>query len=108
MLRGVSMISIHLIGHDFAYEVRDLTKVFFLNEEFIFIDDVDEFDEGILIISRLNNRGEKLESIIEIYEDNQLVYFDTLDINTIDIGRDDIYKRIKVGITTNLYNGLNI
>lgn len=102
------MISIHLIGHDFAYEVRELTKVFFFNEEIKFIDDVDEFHEGILIISRLNNRGEKLESIIEIYEDNQLVYFDTLDINTIDIGRDDVYKKIKVGITANLYNGLNI
>lgn len=102
------MIYIHLSGHNFEYEVRELTRVFFFNEEIKFIDNIDEYKEGILINSRLNDDGEKLESVVEIYEDNQLVYFDTLDIDTIDIGRDDVYKKIKVGITANLYNGLNI
>lgn len=102
------MIYIHLSGHNFEYEVRELTRVFFFNEEIKFIDNIDEYKEGILINSRLNDDGKKLESVVEIYEDNQLVYFDTLDIDTIDIGRDDVYKKIKVGITTNLYNGLNI
>lgn len=102
------MIYIHLSGHNFEYEVRELTRVFFFNEEIKFIDNIDEYKEGILINSRLNDDGKKLESVVEIYEDNQLVYFDTLDIDTIDIGRDDVYKKIKVGITANLYNGLNI
>jgi len=108
VLRGVSMIYIHLIGHNFEYEVRELTKEFFFNEEIEFVDSIDEYHEGILIISRLSNNGKKLMSKVEIYEDKQLVYYDDINIDTIDIGRDDIYKKIKVGITTNLYNGLNI
>ena len=102
------MIYIHLIGHNFEYDVRELTKVFFFNEDIKFIDDIDEYEKGILIISKLNNIKEKLMSITEIYEDKQIIYSNSLSIDTIDIGRDDVYKKIKVGITANLYDGLNI
>jgi len=106
-LRGVNMIFVHLIGHNFEYEVREMIRVFFFNEEIKFIDDLKEYDEGILIVSKFNNTFDKLASITQIYDDNQLVYDDHLDIDTIDIGRDDIHKKIRVGIITNLYNGLN-
>ena len=101
------MIFVHLIGHNFEYEVREMIRVFFFNEEVKFIDDLSEYKEDILIISKFNNRLGELVSITEIYDHSELVYEDHLDIDKIDIGRDDLHKKIRVGIITNLYNGLN-
>lgn len=101
------MISIYLIGHNFEYEIRELTRAFFFNEDIKFIDDIYESNGDMLIISKLNNSVKGLISITEIYKDNQLVYNERLDVDKIDIGKEDTYKKVKVGIISNLYNGLN-
>ena len=40
--------------------------------EIKFIDDIEEYDEGILIVSKLNNTYDKLTSITQIYDDESV------------------------------------
>lgn len=102
------MIYVHLVGHDFEYEVRELIKVFYFNKEIVFIDDLNEYNDDILIINRLYNRINELKSITEIYVGSILIYENALDIDKIVIGETDIGKKIKIGIKQNLYDALNI
>lgn len=102
------MIYIHLVGHNYEYEIREITRVFFPNEDIFFLDDITEYNEGILIISRFYNVSSDLRATIEIFDDNSLIYEDSLDIDKIYIGLTDINKKIKVGIVQSLYDGLNM
>ena len=57
------MIYVYLVGHDFKYEVYELIKVFYFGEEIIFIDDISDYKEGILIINELDGINDRIESI---------------------------------------------
>ena len=101
------MIYIHLIGHNYEYGIRELTRVFFPKEEIIILDDLNKYDDGILIISKFHNSKTNLHSITNIYKDHILIYEDLLNIEDFDIGISDLEKRIRHGIIQGVYDGLN-
>lgn len=102
------MIYVNLIGHDIKYEVYQLIKVFYFHEEIIFIEDLDDYKEGILIINRLDDFNGEIKSSTRIYEENNLIYEGSIDnIEKIKVEKSHIKKKIRIGIKQNIYEGLN-
>ena len=89
------MIYIYLEGHDFEYEVRELVKVFFFNENIIFIHDEEDYKgKSILVKNILSNTLDQITSTTMVYIDSKLVSSSTInDIQDIEIERDTLKKR---------------
>lgn len=102
------MIYVKLIGHDFKYEIRELIKAFFFGEEIIFISNNKEYNgDGLLIENSLNIKGNKIDSITKIYKNHKLVFqYNEEDLQNIEIGQEDLKKKIRIGIKKSLYKGL--
>ena len=102
------MIYVNLANQDFKYEIYELIKVFFFGEEIIFIDDREEYHGiGLLIENRLIKEGNKVDSLLKIYDDNKLIYESKeKDLQSIDIGEDNPKRKIRIGVKKGLYEGL--
>ena len=103
------MIYIYLEGHDFEYEVRELVKVFFFNENIIFIHDEEDYKgKGILVKNILSNTLDQIISTTMVYIDSKLVSSSTInDIQDIEIERDILKKKIRIGIKQSIYDALS-
>lgn len=103
------MIYIYLEGHDFEYEVRELVKVFFFNENIIFIHDEEDYKgKGILVKNILSNTLDQITSTTMVYIDSKLVSSSTInDIQDIEIERDILKKKIRIGIKQSIYDALS-
>lgn len=101
------MIYLYLKGHHFEYDVHELIKVFFFGREIVFIDDCEDYKEGILIENRLDESNGEIKSTTRLYQNHNLVYEGSVNhIEDIDIKEEDIKKKIKIGIKQNIYEGL--
>lgn len=102
------MICVYLENHDFQYEIHELIKVFFFGEEIIFIDNKEEYNGiGLLIENRLIEANNKIDSVVKIYNDEKLVYeYVEKDLQFIDIGENNLRKKIRIGIKKGLYEAL--
>ncbi len=102
------MIYVNLVGHDFKYEVYELIKVFYFGEEIIFIDDISDFKEGILIINELDGINDRIESSTRIYNDDNLIYEGSVkNIEKIGVDKANNKKRIRIGVKQSVYQALN-
>ena len=63
------MIYVHLINNDYRYEVNELIRVFYFNEEIVFLDDLKDYSEGFLIVVGLKD----VLSFTKVYKDNELL-----------------------------------
>lgn len=97
------MIYVHLINNDYRYEVNELIRVFYFNEEIVFLDDLKDYSEGFLIVVGLKD----VLSFTKVYKDNELLCEIQIEIKSINIGDHDIEKRRKVGIIQSLYDALD-
>ena len=101
------MIYLNLIGHDFRYEVRELIKIFFFNEEIIFIEDIKEYPCSGIFIQNILKQNEKFNSITKIYKDNKLIFeYTETNLQDIEIGQGDLKKKLRIGTKKSLYNAL--
>ena len=102
------MIYVYLKGHDFEYDVRELIKVFFFNEDIVFIHNEEEYmGNNILLKNVLTYNKYGISSTTMIYMDNKLLSKNSItNIQDIKIEKDDLKKKIKVGIKQNIYNSL--
>lgn len=102
------MIYVYLKGHDFEYDVRELIKVFFFNEDIVFIHNEEEYmGNNILLKNILTYNKYGISSTTMIYMDNKLLSKNSItNIQDIKIEKDDLKKKIKVGIKQNIYNSL--
>lgn len=103
----MKMVYVFLGGHDFKYDLFELTRVFFPNEEILFLEDKKEYnEEGYLIESILHKEGNKIYAKTTLYL-NGVFYIDkTENINDIDIGKNSMEKSIKIGIKKSIYEAL--
>lgn len=102
------MIYVYLKGHDFEYDVRELIKVFFFNEDIVFIHDEEEYmGNDILLKNILTHNKDGISSTTMIYMDNELLFSNSItNIQDIKIEQDNLKKKIKVGIKQNIYDSL--
>ncbi|MCF6461361.1 coproporphyrinogen dehydrogenase HemZ [Clostridium sp. Cult3] len=100
------MIYVYLNGHDFEYDVRELLKVFFFNEDIIFIHSKDEYEgRSLLIESILSNDNGQLSSTTVVYKDGELIASQYVkNIKDIKIEQDDVKKKVKMGIKQSIYD----
>ncbi|MBZ2173963.1 coproporphyrinogen dehydrogenase HemZ [Schnuerera sp. xch1] len=102
------MIYVHLIGHNFRYEIRELIKAYYFSKKIVFIDDLDEYDNGILIENVLYNNIGQIRSITKVYIDHSLIFNSSIQkIEQMNIGKHETYKKIKIGVKQSLYEALN-
>lgn len=103
------MILIYLEGHMYNYEVHELTKLFFFGEDIKFIEDEKDYNEnGILIKNYLKQNEDDYFSITEIVSDGKIISkYLVSSINSIDVKRDDLNKKIKVGIKQSIYEAIS-
>lgn len=97
------MIYVQLLNHDYRYEINELIRVFYFNEEVVFIDDLENYSKGFLIEVGIEN----MKSFTKVIKDNKLVYEIEIDIERINLGDCDIDKRRKIGIIQSLYDALD-
>ncbi|GFN36319.1 coproporphyrinogen dehydrogenase HemZ [Tepidimicrobium xylanilyticum] len=101
------MIYINLVGHDLVNEVYELIKVFYFDKEIIFVEDLSEYEKGLLVVNRLTEVNGKLEARTDIYEDNGLILKGTVvDIDEVKVDKSSIRKKIRIGIKQSIYNAL--
>ena len=101
------MIYLNLIGHDFRYEVRELTKIFFFKEEINFIEDVKEYPGNGILLKNILEQGEKFNSITKVYKDNELIFeYKEENLEGVEIGQCDLKKKLRIGTKKSLYNAL--
>lgn len=102
------MVYVNLVGHNFEYEVYELIKVFYFGEKIIFIDNMDDYKEGILIISRLDDINGETKSSTRVYDNGNLIYEGSAgNIEKIRVDKADIKKKIRIGIKQSIYEALN-
>lgn len=95
------MVYVNLVGHDLKYEVYELIKVFYFGEEIIFLDDVKDYKEGILIINRLDEINDEIKSNTWIYNNNNLIYEGTVEniekikVDKVDTKKDKNWNKTK-------------
>ncbi len=107
IIEGNIMIYIYLEGHNFRYEIYELVKVFSFDEEIIFVDNIDDYKEGILIKNRVYDSNGQVGTITQIYENDKLVYESIRhSIEDIKIDRGDYDKKLRVCIKQGIYEGL--
>ncbi|HSH35804.1 coproporphyrinogen dehydrogenase HemZ [Schnuerera sp.] len=102
------MIYVNLVGHHFNYEINELIKVFFFGEEIVFIDNIDEYTIGILVVNKLIDCSSNIESCIWVYKDGNLIHQSSIkNIEKIKVDKGNIRKKIRIGIKQNFYEALS-
>lgn len=101
------MISVHLLGHDFKYEVSGLIKLFYPKEKINFLDQKTLVtNQSLLIESCLYNNDNSV--LTKIIKDGQCMLEHNIDdINLIDIKENNRKKKIKIAIKSSLYKVLS-
>ena len=101
------MIYISLEGHDFKYDLFQLTKAFFPYEEIVFLEKQEEYNsQGYLLKSILYERYNKTYAKTSIYSDGSFLIDKAQCIDYIDIGKNSIKQSIKIGIKKTVYESL--
>jgi len=103
------MISVYLEGHDFSYEVYELLRMFYANEEIEFIESIEEYkDNGTLIESFLKKTDDDYFCIAKVIENGVCISEHKISsIKSIDIKKDSIKKKIKNGIKKCIYEAVS-
>ncbi len=103
------MIYIYIQGHDFRYGVYELVRMFFFEEEIIFIDDLEEYkNEGILIENYLTKDRESYSSLTKIFKDGDCFKSNEVKgLENIQIQINDLRKKLNVGVKQSIYGALN-
>lgn len=96
------MIYVSLINNDYRYEIRELIKVFYFNEDVVFTDRIDN-KEGLLIEVGFENTV----GFTRIVKDYKIVHESQVPIKDVDYNCFDSDKKKKVAILQSLYNSLN-
>ncbi len=72
------------------------------------MEDLNQYNEGLLILSRLIETNEGLKASTEIYKDNSLVSKEfIIDIDRIDVDKSSTNKKIRIGIKQSIYDALS-
>lgn len=101
------MIYIFLDGHDFKYDLFQLTKAFFPEKEIIFLKSKNEYNnEGYLIESIIYKKGNKTYAKANIYLDGSFNIDKTESIDDIDIGKKTTTQLVKIGVKKTIYDSL--
>ncbi len=101
------MIYIYLEGHDFKYDLFQLIKAFFPNEEIIFLENQEEYNnEEYLLKNILYERDNKTYAKTSLYLEGSFLIDKVQCIDDIDIGKDSIKQSIKIGIKKTVYESL--
>ena len=98
------MIYIFLEGHDFKYDIFQLTKAFFPDEEIVFLEKQEEYNsQGYLLKNILYERDNKIYTKTSLYSDGSFLIDKFQPIDHIDIGKNSIRQSIKIGIKKTFY-----
>ena len=98
------MIYIYLEGHDLKYDLFQLTKAFFPNEEIIFLENQEEYNnQGLLLQSILYEGDNKTYAKTRLYLDGSFSIDKVECIDNIDIGKNSIKQAIKIGVKKTVY-----
>ena len=97
------MICVRLINNDYRYDVTELIKVFYFNQQVVFIDTIRDYSKGLLIEVGLIDRL----AFTKVYKDSKLIYEVRIDMGSVNIGDCDLEKRRKIAIIQSLYDALD-
>ena len=76
------MICVRLINNDYRYDVTELIKVFYFNQQVVFIDTIRDYSKGLLIEVGLIDRL----AFTKVYKDSKLIYEVRIDMGSVNIG----------------------
>lgn len=103
------MIFVYLEGHDFRYDVNELIKLFYFNNDIHFIENKAlTDDQSLSIVSSLYNNIDKVSVSAEVYKGKELISSDTInDISKIDIKDNNDIKKVKHAVKQSIYIALS-
>lgn len=102
------MIYIRLRGHEYNYDVLELIKLFFFNEDIQFCDDETLVNyQGLLIESILVEEEDKISVKSKIFKNDSCISSSHIDdADSIDIKEDNLKKKIKIAIKQSIFKAL--
>lgn len=103
------MIYVKLIGHNYQYEIYELLRLFYSDNDICF--DLDEkalnFDQSLFIESILEETNGLYRVITNILKNSEIISkYEIEDVNKIDIKENDINKKIKYGIKQSAFEAI--
>lgn len=103
------MIYIHLDGHKYNYDVLELVKLFFFNEDIQFLyDKTLVSNQGLLIESILYKENDKLNAAAKIFKAQLCISSITInDIDSIDIKENNVNKKKKIAVKKAIFRALS-
>lgn len=103
------MIYIRLHGHEYNYDVLELVKLFFFNEDIqIFDKETLVNHQGLLIESTLYQDHGKISVNTKVLEMESCISSNQIDdIESIDIKENDLKKKVKTGIKQSIFRALS-
>lgn len=101
------MVYLNLIGHNFKYETRELIRIFFPHEEIVFIEEIEEYQGKGVLIQNILIKEKNFNSTTKVYRDEKLILeYTEENLQNIDIGEENLRKKLKIGTKQSIYNGL--
>lgn len=103
------MIKVLLKGHNYRYEVFELIRLFYFNEEINFVEDNNLINNNDILIENSLAKQENTYSVkTKIIKNKRCIArYKIKDIGIIDIKENNINKKIKIGIKQSLYESLS-
>ncbi len=103
------MIYIHLDGHKYNYDVLELIKLFFFNEDIQFLyNKTLVSNQGLLIESILYKENDKLNAAAKIFKAQSCISSITInDIDSIDIKENNLNKKKKIAVKKTIFRALS-
>ncbi|RKD34644.1 coproporphyrinogen dehydrogenase HemZ [Thermohalobacter berrensis] len=103
------MIKVYLEGHEYRYDVYQLLKLFYFDEEILFIKEKAlDNNQGLLIESYLKNENDNYIVNTNIYINGIYISSSNIDnINKIDIKEDNLKKKKKIAIKKSIFDAIS-